>query len=59
MRMTDHDASFLYSETASSPMHGCAISWGKALLRSLFVIPLVSLLRGGLRAVRSCQFEQL
>lgn len=26
MRMTDHDASFLYSETASSPMHGCAIS---------------------------------
>ena len=26
MRMTDHDASFLYSETASSPMHGAAIS---------------------------------
>ncbi|MCZ6890434.1 MAG: wax ester/triacylglycerol synthase family O-acyltransferase, partial [Gammaproteobacteria bacterium] len=26
MRMTDHDASFLYQETASGPMHGCAIS---------------------------------
>ncbi len=26
MRMTDHDASFLYGETASSPMHGAAIS---------------------------------
>lgn len=26
MRLTDHDASFLYGETASSPMHGAAIS---------------------------------
>ena len=25
MRMTDHDASFLYSETANSPMHGCGM----------------------------------
>lgn len=26
MRLTDHDASFLYSETASGPMHGATIS---------------------------------
>ncbi len=26
MRLTDHDASFLYSETASNPMHGATIS---------------------------------
>lgn len=26
MRLTDHDASFLYGESASSPMHGAAIS---------------------------------
>ena len=26
MRLTDHDASFLYSETASSPMHGAGVA---------------------------------